>query len=105
MKIDWHKISEWLDKFFDGGWRRYFYWSSVTTMSVAMVIVYVLNPFRGEYAPSEFLTNLNVTLGVVTALAGLTAIERDRKRTQQVKLAKVKADTEVAVAKAENAET
>lgn len=81
MKIDWHKLSEWTNKFFDGGWRRYFYWSSVTTMSIALAVAYVINPLRGEYADPAYLTNMNGALLAVCALAGLRAIEKDRERT------------------------
>lgn len=83
MNIDWHKVHDWVDNFVDGGWRKTFFWVSISSMGVALVNVYVLGSIAHEYAPAEYLAKLNETLIIVSGLAGLRAIEKDRIRKHE----------------------
>jgi len=76
MKIDWGKVETYVDNFTAGGWRKLFFWSSVGTMAAALPLLYVIQPYHHVYAPAEYLDRLNITLGIVTSLAGIRAIEK-----------------------------
>lgn len=76
MKIDWASIHTWIDNFVDGGWRKTFFWVSVSTMAIALFNIYVVGTLAHKYPPEAFLTQFNVTMGIVTALAFGRGVEK-----------------------------
>lgn len=85
--MTWDKLLARLDEFSVSGWRRVFFWMSVTTVAVALPTVYIFQPMVGVYAPVDFLDRLNTTLTIVAGLAGLRGVEKYAERTQAVEAA------------------